>query len=235
MIKHSPAGRESKGREDSSVVSLPAPEPGLEEAAAGQAGVWGPAMGFALQRLAEAAAGAGAGPPRPTLVVAAPHWLRERGRPFGPGMARLGIGPGGWLLAVAESEAQRLWAAEEALKSGAVAGVLAAVDGASLTATRRLDLSARAGRALGVVLRTGPPQDLSAARVRWRVGPAPSAGDPLDPAAPGAVRWRVEATRRRDGPPGEWLVELDDETPGLRVVPGLADHPPLRRAGVAAA
>jgi protein ImuA len=160
--------------------------------------------------------------------------MRERGRPFGPGLERLGLPRDRWLLVVADKEAARLWAVEEALKSGAVAGALAALEAPSLVGTRRLDLSARAGRAFGMALRVKPPDDLSAARVRWRVGPAPSAPNPLDPEAPGRTRWRVEAVRRRDGPPGEWLMELDDEG-RLRVAAGLADHPPVREGAHAAA
>jgi protein ImuA len=85
------------------------------------------------------------------------------------------------------------------------------------------------------MLRMHPPDDLSAARVRWRVGAAPSAPNPLDPEAPGALRLQVRAAKRRDGPPGEWLMELDDETGRLRVAPGLADHAPVRDAAYAAA
>lgn len=229
MIKHSSRLRESSRHQDS--ASPPAPAPGLEETAAAGPGAWAAAAGFALTRLAQAAAGDS----RPVLLAAPPFWLRERGRPFGPGMIRFGLPQNRWLLVTADKEAALLWAAEEALKSGAVAGVLAAVEAPSLVMTRRLDLCAREGGALGLALRARPPDDLSAARVRWRIASAPSAPNRLDPEAPGAARWRVEAVRRRDGPPASWLMELDDETGRLRVVPGLADHPAVRRPAHAAA
>ncbi len=215
----------------SHAASLPAPAPGLEEAAAAHAGSWAPPTAFALARLAAVAAE----DPRPLLIAAAPWWLRERGRPFGPGMAQLGVGRDRWWLVATPKEAGVLWAVEEALRSGAVAGVLVALDAPSFVATRRLDMMARGSGALCIALRVKPPDDLSAARVRWRVGPAPSAPHPWDLGAPGAPRWRVRAVKRRDGPPGEWLVEVDDETGRLRVAPGLADHAPVRDAAHAAA
>jgi protein ImuA len=231
MIKHSQASGESPQDSFDSAPSLPAPASGLEEAAAARPGAWASAAGFAIARLAQAAANDG----RPVLIACSPWWMQERGRPFGPGLERLGLPRDRWLIVTADKEAARLWAVEEALKSGAVAGALAALEAPSLVATRRLDLAARDGRALAMALRVKPPDDLSAARVRWRVGPAPSAPNPLDPEAPGAPRWRVEATRRRDGPPAQWLMELDDETGRLRVVAGLADHAPVRGDAHAAA
>jgi protein ImuB len=224
MIKHSPVGRESPQDSRDSLLSLPASTPGLEEAAAAQPGSWAAAAGFALSRLAQVAAGDA----RPVLLAASPRWMQERGRLFGPGLARLGLPRDRWLLVAADKEAARLWAVEEALRSGAVAGALAAVETPSLVMTRRLDLSARDGRALCIALRVKPPDDLSAARVRWRVGPAPSAPNPLDAEAPGAVRWRVEAVRRRSGAPAKWLVEVEMK----RVVSvWLPDWPITRRFG----
>ena len=217
MIKHSShppeSGRESpqdsRDPHPSLGASLPAPAWGLEETSVARAGVWAPAAGFAVARLAEAAAVDA----RPVLIAAPPWWLHERGRPFGPGLVRLGLPRDRWLLVRADKEAALLWAVEEALKSGAVSGALACVEAPSLVMTRRLDLSARQGRALGMTLRIRPAEDLSAARVRWR----------------------VEAVKRRDGPPATWLVEIDDETHRLRVAPGLADHAPVRDASHRAA
>lgn len=222
---------ESKSDKDLGSLSLPAAVHGLEESSAARAGSWSAATGFALARLAAMSEADG----RPVLIAASPYWMRERGRPFGAGLSRFGLPHDRWLLASPDKEAALLWAAEEALRSGAVSGVLAALEAPSLVATRRLDLAARQGQSLGVALRVRPPDDLSAARVRWRVGTAPSALNPLDPAAPGAVRWRVEAVKRRDGPPGEWLVEWDDETGRLRMAAGLADHAPVRGHAHAAA
>jgi len=190
----------------------------LEEVAAATPADAAAALGFALGRLRPATAT----DVRPLVLVTTAAWLCERGRPFSPGLAAWGAGRLIWVRA--EREAQALWALEEALKSGAVAGGLATVEAPSLVATRRLDFAARAGGAVGVALRVQAPGDLSAARRRWRIAARGSGPAPFDPAAPGQARLRAELLRRRDGPPGAWDMEQDDATLGLRVVVGLAGH-----------
>ncbi|HZC16662.1 MAG TPA: hypothetical protein VE309_07865 [Caulobacteraceae bacterium] len=205
---------------------LPAPDPTLfpsvceplEETAAAEPGDAAAAFAFALGRLA------GVQDPRPVALITTGLWSRERGRPFARGLAGWGLSPERLIWIRAEREGEALWALEETLKSGAVAGGLASVEAPSFVATRRLDFAARAGGALGVILRAGPTGDLSAARRRWRIRCAPSATHPFDPAAPGRVRLNAELVRRRDGPPGAWILEQDDETGRLGVVAGLAGH-----------
>jgi protein ImuA len=190
----------------------------LEEVGAAQPGDAAAALAFGLARLAR---GPGT---RPLAIVTLPTWLRERGRPFGRGLARWGVEAERLIWVRAETEAEALWALEEALKSGAVAGGLVTAEHPPFVTTRRLAFAARAGRAAGVILRTGEVGDLSAARRRWRIAARGSGLDPYDAAAPGTPRLRADLTRRRDGPPAGWDLELDDETHGLRVVAGLADH-----------
>ena len=190
----------------------------LEEVAAAQPADAAVALGFALGRLMTAPAG------RPLVLVTTPLWLRERGRPFARGLAAWGAGPERLVWVRAAKEDQALWALEEALKSGAVAGGLATVEHPPFVATRRLEFAARAGGALGVLLRAGPAEDLSAARRRWRIAGRPSALADFDTEAPGAVRLRAELVRRRDGPPGGWDLEQDDETGRLRLDAELADQ-----------
>ena len=191
----------------------------LEEAAAATPADLGAALAFALDRLAvEDAAG------RPVALVLVRSWLRERGRPLARGIARRGLPPDRLIFVRAEREAEALWALEEALKSGAVAGGLVTAERAGLTATRRLDFAARTGGAAGVVLRTAGEGELSAARRRWRIAALASGPNGLDAAAPGLSRLRAELVRRRDGPPGAWDLEQDDETGRLRLDAGLADQ-----------
>jgi protein ImuA len=190
----------------------------LEEVAAAQPADAAAALGFALARLLT-----GVGD-RPLALVTTDAWLRERGRPFARGCSGWGVGSERLVWVRAPKEAQALWALEEALKSGAVAGGLVTVERPAFVATRRLDFAAREGGALGVLLRVEPAQDLSAARRRWRIASRPSADAAFDKAAPGAVRFRAELVRRRDGPPGAWNLEQDDETGRFGVDAGLADH-----------
>jgi len=162
---------------------------------------------------------------RRLVVVAAPRfWLAERGRPYLHGLARLGLSAGQLLVATPRTEAETLWTLEEVLRSSAVALAIGAVEGASLVATRRLDMIARGSKAMAALVRTTPQRNLSAARRRWRLHPAPSALDPWDAKAPGRPRWRATLERSRDGAFGETLLEFDDETLRLHLVDGLADH-----------
>lgn len=202
-------------------VALPDPEP-LEEAAAAHSQDMAAALAFALSRVLEAADGAGDG--RPLAMAATTLFHAERGRLSAWGARALGLDPGRVLLIRARREAEALWAFEEALKSGAVAAALCALDSPSLVATRRLDFAARSGQARAMVLRSAPPSDLSAARLRWRIASAPSAPHPLDPRAPGAARLRAELARSRDGRTGAFTLELDHETHRFRLAAGLADH-----------
>jgi protein ImuA len=185
----------------------------LEEVAPVTGPDFAAALGFALARLAERI------DPRPIVITAAKSWLNERGRPFAQG---LGMAGGRLLLVATAKEGQALWALEEALKSGAVAGGLGIAAEVGFVTTRRLDFAAKAGGAAAVLLRPTPVEDLSAAHLRWRISPLASAADPLDAKAPGAIRWRADLVRRRDGPPRTWTMEQDDETHRLRLADRLA-------------
>ena len=196
---------------------LPQPEPGLEEVAAADPRDWASAFAFALARIAGE-------DPRPVALVLTRDFRRERGEPFARGLEQLGAPPSKVLLVRAEREAEALWAMEEALKSGAVAGAIAAAEQPPFVGTRRLDFAARQGRAAGVLLRARGAGDLSAARLRWQVSALPSAPHPFDPRAPGALRLQAALTRRRNGPLGAWELEQDHETHRLRLAAGLADH-----------
>ncbi|OYW21392.1 MAG: hypothetical protein B7Z52_00915 [Burkholderiales bacterium 12-64-5] len=133
-----------------------------------------------------------------------------------PGLARCGLAPANLVLVRAEAWADALWAMEEALRCPAVTGALLAPpwDGAparlDLTATRRLQLAAETGGALGLLLRPDlssqglPGPDPSAASTSWRVEPLPSAGAGHGLGDP---RWQLELLRARGGRPGgPWAV-----------------------------
>ncbi|HYE46292.1 MAG TPA: hypothetical protein VEA44_11035 [Caulobacter sp.] len=190
---------------------------GLEEA-------WGEGVEGRIAALAFALVRTGEGDPRPMVLAAPRPWAREHGFWFRDGLLGLGLDPARLLIVETQKEGQLLWALEEALKSRAVAGAVAAVDGLTLLASRRLDLAAREAGAPCLLLRTRDPKDISAARRRWRIRPAPSGPHPYDEEAPGAPRLTVALTRSRGEPPGEWLLEWDDEAHRFRLAAGLADH-----------
>lgn len=203
------------------LCAYPDPEPFEEAAAAGPQDL-ASTLAFALSRAIAAAEGRG--DDRPVAMVSTPLFDHERGRLFGWGAGGLGLDPARLLLIRVRREPEALWAFEEALKSGATAAVIGALDRPAFVATRRLDFAARAGQASAFVLRAGPAGDLSAARLRWRVAAEPSAPHPFDPRAPGAARLRAELVRSRDGKSGRFLLEQDDETHRFRLAAGLADH-----------
>ncbi|GAA0650462.1 hypothetical protein [Brevundimonas lenta] len=165
---------------------------------------------------------------RPVLMTAPRAWLGEYGRPYGPGL------PGtAFILAPTATLAEALWVLEQALRSGAVSVALGAVDGATLTQTRRLEFAAKQGKAVGLIL-SRDLDGLSAARRRWRVSTQASARDFEDGKAPGAARLLAELTRSRSERPGAWLLEQDDETHRLRLADRLADLGPASIAGAGA-
>ncbi len=191
---------------------FPVPERGLEEVAAAEPQDLAAALAFALLRVSPEPE---KGPQRPGLFVAAKAWLRERGRPFAQGwqiQAPSGAPSDSGLIVVAVAdERQVIWALEEALKSGAVGGAVAALSAPDFVATRRLAFAARSGGAAAAILRTTGADGLSAAWRRWRIGSLASAPQAFDVRAPGPARLRAELTRRRDGLPGVWELEWDDD------------------------
>lgn len=204
-----------------SPVCPPNDEP-FEEAAAAHPQDLAPALAFALSRALQAAERRQDG--RPVAMVSTPLFDHERGRLCAWGARGLGLDPARLIMIGARREPEAQWAFEEALKSGALAAVIGTLEAPSFLATRRLDFAARAGQASAFVLRSRPPADLSAARLRWRVSAEPSAPHPFDPRAPGAARLKAELVRSRDGKSGLFRLEQDHETGRFRLVAGLADH-----------
>jgi protein ImuA len=135
-----------------------------------------------------------------------------------PGLAGCGLDPADLTLVRAERPQDALWAMEEALRCPAVAGVaLALAGGLPLTATRRLQLAAEAGRALGLLLRPeAMAAEPSAALTRWRVAPLPAADSP---------RWRLELLRAKgSAPDGPWTLAWQAAAQRLRIEGPPAAH-----------
>jgi protein ImuA len=113
--------------------------------------------------------------------------------------------------------AEALWAAEEALRSGAAPFVaLEPAEPPGLTPVRRLQLAAEAGAASApapplCLIHTASGGAAAAVETRWRAAPAPGwAADPRPGGGP--ARWRFELLRDKAGPPGAW--EAEAQTPG---------------------
>ncbi len=121
--------------------------------------------------------------------------------------------------------AEALWAVEEAVVSGAVSLVVAEVDTADFTATRRLTLASGRHGVPVVLLMPQTCEGATAAATRWRINPRPSSPNRYDPHAPGHARWRATLERCRTAPHltgTRFDLEWNDETLSLGVVSGLA-------------
>lgn len=156
----------------------------------------------------------------PVLWCAASH----HGRPlYPPGLQRFGLDPGRLVLARAARKPDALWVAEEAMKSGALRAVVLEADfTVPLAQSRRLQLGLEASRCLGLLLYQGGEAKITcttAARTRWRVSSCPSPKHREGPC------WRLELTRNKGGPTGQWEVSWHDTAHRLTMVSQTAGRP----------
>lgn len=170
----------------------------------------------------------------PGLVL----WVQDRlsrtefGAPFLPGMGR------DLLRLDLTRPADVLAALEDGLQSRALAAVVGEIHGhtpaLSFTASRRLALRAEAAGLPCWLIRHAARPEASAARMRWRLAPLPSASDPDDPYAPGDPLWLAELFRARGQPPSTWLVRHDRAADRLDFSAPAGDRKlaePRRKAG----
>lgn len=129
-----------------------------------------------------------------------------------------------------------LWAAEEAVISCAVSHVIAEVDAADFTATRRLTLASRRHGVPVTLLLPYRCEGATAAATRWRIATRPSSTNPYDAQAPGLARWSASLERCRTVPSATgrtFDIEWNDETLSLRVVSGMVAGPLASHAATA--
>lgn len=178
----------------------------------------GAALGFAAHMLGRF----GTQNPKSTIL-----WCRQPlgifdAPPYAPALARW-FDPARLLMVTARREEDLFWAMEEGLRTPGIAAVVGETRAADPTAGRRLSLAAEKNGVPALLLRSEPAPPQSVCTTRWRVSSAPSpevAGIEML----GAARWRVELRRNRFGTPSveempSWLLEWDDETHHLAVVP----------------
>ncbi|KPP80876.1 MAG: protein ImuA [Oceanicaulis sp. HLUCCA04] len=165
-------------------------------------------------------------------------WVRSRkqrldlGRISARGLAALGADPGRVMLVETRTATEALRAIDEAARSRAIGAVIAELDTADFTFTRRLSLAHETSATPVILVRSWRTEGATAAHNRWRVSAAPSAPNRLDPRAPGRARWQVTLERSREFPQraGEtFLMEMDDAPLRVRLVPALADGAPETR------
>jgi protein ImuA len=163
-------------------------------------------------------------------------WGLTRFDLYAPGLEQVGLPADKVLYVQGKDDTAVLALAEDCLRDGSFAAVVAEVKTADQTATRRLQLAAADGATPMLLLRRwartvrDPLSRPSAAMTRWRVGCTPSRPLP----APGVGRgcWGVELVRQRGGNSFHSFVEACDDTG--RLAPSSA-APDRAFAGVGAA
>lgn len=208
----------------------------LHEIAPARMADLGAACGFAAALAARPVLGR-----REVLWVQTDFAALESGRPYGPGCDLFGLPTRRLLLLTVPRPVDLLWAMEEALRSRALAAVIAELPqngvAADLTATRRLTLAAREGDSLGLLLRHQSSPLTSSAETRWQVAAAPSRPDRFG--GLGRTTFALSLTKNRRGPTGRWLVAWDHHECAFSALSlGVAaaavdrsDRTPLVRAG----
>ncbi|TVR97005.1 MAG: hypothetical protein EA406_10505, partial [Rhodospirillales bacterium] len=130
---------------------------------------------------------------------------------YAPGLARFGLDPDRLIVVEAGSETDLLWALEEGLRSGALAGVAGEIGAAPPIALRRLQLAAETTATLALLVR--PARTLAAstpALTRWQVGSVPGliGGSAVTPHAATAIHPDADSAPPADPVHPRWRVEL---------------------------
>lgn len=175
------------------------------------------ALGLTLRRLADLSER------RPLLWCRLAREEQEYGRLYGHGLESLGLTRNRFLTVTLKKPAALLWTMEEALKSGALALVIADANPkqTDLTATRRLSLAAHSGKSAGLLVFSKPQPGPTASHTSWRTATSKSRGPPYDMQAPGDPAWDIELTRVRGGRPGAWTVEWRNAAHCFDLVSGI--------------
>ncbi len=155
--------------------------------------------------------------------------IDERDEIYPPGVVQLGV-PLDWLLVVrVRQRLDALWVCEQALRSRALATVIAPLRSIDPHTSRRLQLAAELGGGLGFLILDQPRGSPTFAVTRLQI-------DPLPPARPGEQRIRATVLKRRESRAGE-SIELRlpssgdcgvNVSPASRGVPG--PIPPAARS-----
>ncbi len=169
----------------------------------------------------------------PVLWVSQFGLMRDHGRVLQAGLEPFGArADRPQILVAAQKRIEVLWTVEEAIRSGAVGTVIAELDGADFTASRRLALASSRYGCPALLLMPSAREGATAATARWRVSPRPSAPNRFDASAPGFARFQAVLERSRQSPHlagSIYNLEWNDETLSLSVAAGLAAHSALSR------
>ena len=157
-------------------------------------------------------------------------WCITRPDLFAPALAQAGLPPDRVIYVEAGDDKAILACMEEGLRHGGLGAVVGEVARLSMTASRRLQLSAEGTGTVGIALRRWRRQteaadfgQPTAAMTRWRVSVLPSAALPVP--GVGRHRWLVELIRARAGESADFELEACDDTGCLALPAELVDGP----------
>lgn len=157
-------------------------------------------------------------------------WALTRFDLYAPGLEQVGLGPERIFYAQGSKDAEVLAMAEDGLRDGALACVVAEVKAADQTATRRLQLAASDGKTPMLLYRRHrsrercPLSELSSAMTRWKIGCV--ASERLPYPGVGRARWSVELVRQRNGNPFSLELEACDAKGRLALPAAARDRAP---------
>jgi protein ImuA len=155
-------------------------------------------------------------------------WALSKFDLYAPGLEQVGLGPDRILYAQGRKDSDVLALAEDGLRDGSLACVIAEVKSADQTATRRLQLAASDGKTPMLLYRRYrsrercPLDQPSSAMTRWRIGCVSSARLPYP--GVGRGRWSVELIRQRNGIPFSLECDACDDTGRLALPAPVRDR-----------
>ena len=156
-------------------------------------------------------------------------WVLRSHDLFAPGLYQVGLKPERVIYAEARSDVELLAVMEEGLRHGGVAAVVGEAKKVPTAATRRLQLAARDGNTLALMLKRpsrrgdDPFAIPSAAMSRWKISHTPSVPVPWGGLGPAC--WQLACVRQRGGNPFEIAVEAPNETGRIALPAKLVDRP----------
>jgi len=161
---------------------------------------------------------------RPVLWCTVAHG--DGGDLYPPGLDDLGLVPSRLLLVRCKDRADLLAAAEEGLRGRGLAAVVVEADRVpDMTAGRRLQLAAEDGGVTGFLMLRRDAIWRHGAMTPYVMTPTPAVSRWLVDHAPGGggLRWLLTLLRCRTGGAGAWVVEWNETTHRLSVVPAAGD------------
>jgi protein ImuA len=138
-------------------------------------------------------------------------WIGSSRTIFPPALKMFGIDPSRIVFIDLKKEKDVLWAMEESLKCSGLSAVIGEIPEFTFTTSRRFQLVVEQSRVTGFILRSNPRSLFPNACVsRWQISSLPSFSDDGLPGL-GHPRWKVELLKIRNGKPGSWELEWNNQ------------------------